>query len=133
MDSILSTIKKMLGIEEVYTHFDDEIIININSVFMTLTQLGVGPEAGFAITSKTETWSHFLIGETKIESVKTYIYLKVRLFFDPPSSSFVLEAMERQITELEWRLNVQVDKEIVEVEIPPEIEESESFYFDPID
>lgn len=109
MDSILTSIKKMLGIEQEYTQFDLDIILNINSVLMTLSQLGVGPETGFAIIGAEETWDDFLGDRTDLESVKSYIYLKVRLLFDPPTSSFVLEAMERQINEFEWRLNVQAE------------------------
>lgn len=114
MDSILTSVKKMLGIEDEYTHFDPDIILHVNSVMMTLAQLGVGPEAGFFIADKTKTWVDFLGDRKDLEAVKTYIYLKVRLLFDPPTSAFVLGATERQITELEWRLNVQVDKPVVE-------------------
>lgn len=108
-ESILTTIKKMLGIVEDYEAFDEDIIVNINTVFMTLNQIGVGPEEGFAITSKHSKWSDFIKEDKKLESVKTYIYLKVKLIFDPPSSSFVLESMKNNIAELEWRLNVQAD------------------------
>ena len=114
MDSILSSIKKLLGIDESYEHFDGDIIFHINSALMALTQIGVGPEEGFSISDKTATWNNF-IGTDKLESAKLYIFCKVRLGFDPPSSSFVLEAIERQAKELEWRLNVQVDKPVPEV------------------
>lgn len=110
MESILTSIKKLLGITEEYAHFDADIIMHINSVFMTLNQLGVGPREGFTITGDQEVWTDFL-GESKtIESVKSYVYLKVRMLFDPPSSSFVLDAMKRQADEFEWRLNVEVEK-----------------------
>lgn len=109
MDSILTSIKKLLGIAEDYEHFDADIIMHINSTFMILTQLGVGPINGFTIKDKTSTWNEFIENNIKIESVKTYIYLKVRLMFDPPQSSAVMEAINRQINELEWRLNVAVD------------------------
>ena len=109
MESILTSIKKMLGIEEEYEHFDADIIIHINSVFSILTQLGVGPANGFTISDKTATWDQFIGDSTAIESVKTYMYLKVRLIFDPPLSSAVLESMKQTISELEWRLNVSAD------------------------
>ena len=106
MDSILTSVKKLLGVGEEYTHFDDDIIMHINSVIFILTQIGIGPSEGFAITSKDQTWNDFLQGRINIESVKSYVYLKVRLLFDPPSNSFLVEAIERQISEYEWRLNI---------------------------
>lgn len=109
MESILTSIKKLLGNEADYTHFDPEIIMFINSVFMKLMQLGVGVDTGFKISTGDEVWSDFLGDNTDLEAVKTYVYLNVRIIFDPPSSSFVLEAMHREIKELEWRLNAQVD------------------------
>lgn len=109
MESILTSIKKLLGIAEEYEHFDSDIIFHINSTFMILNQLGVGPSEGFSITGKYETWEEFTSDNIAIESVKTYIYLKVKLMFDPPSSSAVMESINRQISELEWRLNVSVD------------------------
>lgn len=109
MDSILVSIKKMLGITEEYTHFDQDLIMHINSVFMVLNQLGVGPTEGFAISDPSSTWNELMSDNKKIESVKSYIYLKVRLLFDPPTSSVVAEAINRQISELEWRLNVAAD------------------------
>jgi len=122
VDSILTSIKKMLGIEEAVTQFDTDIIININSVFMILTQLGVGPLEGFIITDKTDEWDDFLGDVITQEAVKTYIYLKVRLIFDPPSSGFVLDSTERMIKEFEWRLNSQAEAE-TEVEEEEEGEE----------
>lgn len=113
MESILTSIKKMLGIDEEYTHFDADIIMHINSVLMTLTQLGVGPSEGFAIEDDTSTWIDFIpkITTAQLHAVKSYIYMKVKLMFDPPLSSSVIESMNRQIAELEWRLNVAVDPE----------------------
>lgn len=108
MESILTSIKKLLGIGEDYEHFDADIIIHINSVLMILNQLGVGVE-GFAIKDKTAIWTDFMSDETMIESVKSYVYLKVRLIFDPPQSSAVISAIERTISELEWRINVWVE------------------------
>lgn len=109
MDSILISVKKTLGIEQDYTHFDPDIILHTNSVLLTLNQLGIGPSTGFIITGEEDLWSSLLGEREDLEAVKTLIYLKVRLLFDPPSSAFVLESMERQITELEWRLNVQAE------------------------
>lgn len=111
MNSILTTTKKLLGIEEDYEHFDLDIITNINAVFLTLNQLGVGPPGGFSITNKSTTWDEYLGGDKNLESIKIYIALKTRLMFDPPTSSFVIDAMNRQIEEYEWRLNTHVDKE----------------------
>lgn len=110
MDSILTSIKKLLGIAEDYTHFDNDIIIHINSVFMALTQLGVGPSEGFYIEDKSTEWSEYISDPTKLQAVKTYMYLKVRLVFDPSSvGSSTLASYERQIAELEWRLNVDAE------------------------
>lgn len=109
MDSILTSIKKLLGITADYTHFDTDIIIHINSVFSILTQLGVGPAAGFSISDDTAVWSDYLQDNAVIEMVKTYVYLKVKLIFDPPANSFVVTSMEKTISELEWRLNVAAD------------------------
>ena len=109
MESILTSIKKLLGITEEYDQFDPDIIMHINSVFMILTQLGVGPAEGFSIEDDTSVWSDFIQDIKKLESVKTYIYLKVKLAFDPPLSSPVIESMNRLINELEWRLNVAAE------------------------
>jgi hypothetical protein len=112
MDSILTSIKKLLGIVEDYTHFDDDLIMHINSVFSILTQLGVGPSEGFMITGKNETWNDFMDSSTP-ESIKTYVHYKVKLLFDPPLSSTVMESMNRLISELEWRLNFDAESKIV--------------------
>lgn len=107
--SILTSIKKMLGIAEDYTEFDEDIITHINSVFLNLTQLGVGPEEGFMIEDDTAVWEDFIDDSIQLQAVKTYMYLKVKLLFDPPLSSSVTESFTRMIAELEWRLNVAVD------------------------
>lgn len=109
MESILSSIKKLLGIEESYTHFDQDIIMHINSVFMILQQLGVGPEEGFAIHSNSETWDTYIYNDPLLESVKSYMYLKVRKEFDPPTIGAVAESMNSMISELEWRINVAAE------------------------
>ena len=109
MDSILTSIKKLLGITEEYENFDQDIIMHINSAFMILNQLGVGPKSGFSINDKSSTWNEFIPESSNLEAVKTYVHLKVKLMFDPPLSSTVIEAIKSQINELEWRLNVSVD------------------------
>lgn len=106
-ESILTNTKKILGLAEDYTVFDTDIIIHINSVFSTLNQLGLGPEEGFMIEDATAVWDDFLSDDLRLNNVKTYVYLRVRVLFDPPTSSFGLAAMQEQIKELEWRLNVQ--------------------------
>lgn len=108
MDSILDSVKKMLGIEKEYTHFDPDVIIHINTTFMNLQQIGVGPKNGFSITDSSSKWVDYIVEES-LEAVKTFIYLKVRLIFDPPTNAFLVDAMERQVKEIEWRLNVQVE------------------------
>lgn len=111
MDSILTSIKKLLGITEEYEHFDADIVMHINSAFSVLTQLGVGPEDGFHIEDSSTYWSEFLHDDPRLEFVKAYVYLKVKLGFDPPLSSAAIDAINRQISELEWRINVSVDPE----------------------
>jgi hypothetical protein len=110
IDSILTSIKKLLGITEDYTNFDPDIIMHINTVFMTLNQLGVGPAEGFRIEDKNATWDEFVDNESYLEAVKSYMHLKVKMLFDPPLNSAVIEAMKQQINELEWRLNVNSDQ-----------------------
>lgn len=109
MESILTSIKKLLGISEDETHFDTDVIIHINSVLMVLTQMGVGPSTGFTIVDKDDLWSDFIPDGQNLESVKSYVYMRVKLLFDPPLSSSVIESMNRMISELEWRLNVAAD------------------------
>ena len=109
MESILTSVKKQLGIAEDYEHFDPDLIISINSVFSVLNQLGVGPEEGYSITDKNDLWSDFLPAGKKLELVKTYVYLKVKLIFDPPTSSAVMEAIKQNIAEQEWRILAVVD------------------------
>lgn len=108
MESILTSIKKMLGIGEEYAHFDADIIFHINSALMTLSQLGVGQE-DFYITTDEQLWADYLGESKKLEAVKSYIYLRVKMLFDPPANSTLVEAMKQQIAEFEWRLNVQAE------------------------
>lgn len=105
MQSILTSTKKTLGIDESYTVFDTDIVMHINSVFSTLTQLGVGPEDGFAIDDSSALWTDF-IDDARLNNVKSYMYLKVRLLFDPPGTSYHLNSMKEQAKEMEWRINV---------------------------
>ena len=107
MESMLTSIKKLLGISEDYTQFDPDIIMHINSALMVLNQIGIGPETPASITDQLNTWQDTLGDIGNIEAVKSYIYLKVRLLFDPPSGS-ALEALTRQVDEFEWRLSIQV-------------------------
>ena len=107
--SILTSIKKLLGVAEDYSEFDEDIMTHINSVFLNLTQLGVGPEEGFMIEDNTAEWEDFISNSVQLQAVKTYVYLKVKLLFDPPLSSSVTESINRMIAELEWRLNAAVD------------------------
>ena len=103
-ESILTSIKKLLGITEECTDFDKDLIIDINSVLMILTQLGIGPPEGFTIVDSTATWSEFISNIKQLAAVKTFVHLKVRLIFDPPMSTAVLESMKEIIKETEWRL-----------------------------
>lgn len=105
--SILTSTKKVLGIDVAYTAFDPDILMHINSVFSTLYQLGLGPDNGFAIDDDSAVWSDFFGDDPRLNSIKTYVYLRVRLLFDPPGTSFLVDAMNRQIKEMEWRLNVE--------------------------
>ena len=106
-DSILNSIKKLLGIDSSYIHFDMDVMTHINTAFMVLHQLGAGPI--FSIHDASTQWNAYSSDMEKLELIKTYIYLKVKLVFDPPQSSAVIEAIKTSISELEWRINVQVD------------------------
>lgn len=107
--SILTDIKRLLGIAEDYTHFDKEITDCINAVLMTLMQLGLGSTEGFLISDNTQTWVDFVGERNDVAAIKTYVFLNTRLLFDPPSNSFLVEAIKDQLKELAWRLNVQAE------------------------
>lgn len=109
MDSILTTVKQHVGIVAEYEHFDPEIIGHINSVFADLHQMGVGPVEVFMIEDDIPTWEDFLKGSDKLNSVKSYMKLRVKMLFDPPTSSAAMEAMQREIDKWEWRLNVAAE------------------------
>ena len=109
-DSILVTIKQMLGLTEDYDAFDTDILVDINSVMLTLHQLGIGPEAGFTVTSTEEKWGDLLgTDDVLLKAAQQYIFLKVRLIFDPPSASAHIDTMNKAISELEWRLTLQAE------------------------
>lgn len=105
-DSILDTVKKSLGLDPEYDAFDPEIIMHINTVFPTLEQLGIGPIGGYAIEGRDNNWDEYLSGDKRLVNVKTYISLRVRLLFDPPTSSHAVSAIQEQIKEFEWRINL---------------------------
>lgn len=108
--SILDSTKKAIGIEPTATAFDSDIIMHINTAFFSLQQLGLGPSAGFNIENNTTTWGNYLGEKTTFNAVKSYVYLRVRLLFDPPATSFALDAISKQIQELEWRLNIEAER-----------------------
>lgn len=114
-NSILTSVKKLLGIAEEFEQFDTDIIIHINSVLSILTQIGVGPVLGFSISDSDAVWTDFLPVGSKLELVKSYVYMKVRLLFDPPSVSAVIESLNRLISELEWRIRIVAESEEAEV------------------
>lgn len=105
-DSILDSTKKALGIGSDYDVFDADILMHINSVFSTLHQLGIGPDEGFQIEDDETTWDEFLQNDLPLNSVRSYMFLRVKLLFDPPGTSFAVQSMKEQVQELEWRLNV---------------------------
>jgi hypothetical protein len=109
--SILNSTKKILGLAEDDTSFDLDVLLHINSVLAILTQVGIGPEEGFTIEDSTPTWEAFVGTDKQLSLVKTYVYLKVRLVFDPPTTSFAIESFNEQVKELEWRLNVHREGE----------------------
>lgn len=109
-ESILMSIKKLLNVEEDDPAFDTDIGMLINNEFMTLHQLGIGPDKGFSIHDADIAWEDFSKDKTLIETVKAYIYMKVRMIFDPPASSVVADAFNSRIRELEWRLNIQAER-----------------------
>ena len=109
-ESILDSIKDMLGPDSSYDVFDNEILIHINMALSVLTQLGVGPAEGFVVTGSDETWNQFLGNAKNIDMAKTFVFMKVKMVFDPPNSSFVLSSMEKACDELGWRLTVAVNE-----------------------
>lgn len=111
IDSILDSTKKMLNIHPADTSFDSDLVMHINSVFSDLLQLGVGPDSGYMIMDKTDEWDAFGVSNNIINSVKVYMFLKIKIIFDPPASSFALDALKGQAEEKGWRLYVMADSE----------------------
>jgi hypothetical protein len=105
-ESILKSTKKVLGLDESYTAFDLDVITHINAAFSILDQLGVGPEGGFAIEDDLAEWNEYPVPMNQLHLIKTYVYLKVRILFDPPGTSFLVNAANDQLKEYEWRLNI---------------------------
>jgi hypothetical protein len=122
-ESILKSVKKVLGIDADYIAFDLDILIHINTAFAVLNQLGIGPEAGFMIEDDTAVWATFYGTDSRYNAIRTYVYLKVRIMFDPPQTAYLVEALNSQIKELEWRINAYreetqwVDPNLVEPEL----------------
>ena len=112
MTGILETVRKLVGGSEGNDAFDVDLLTHINSTFSILTQIGVGPSSGFLVTADSK-WSDFLGDEIKLEMVKSYVYLKAKLIFDPPQSSSVAQAMKQQADEFEWRASVEVDPPLI--------------------
>lgn len=109
-DSILNSIKKLIGLDPDYTEFDTDLIIHINSVFLDLEQLGAGSQDGFFIDGSTETWEDFLPDDPLVlNSIKSYMYLKVKKLFDPPTSSSAMDSLNSLIDRFEWRINVAIE------------------------
>lgn len=111
-DNILQSIKKLIGIYEDDTSFDQDLIIHINTIFSILKRLGVGPTEGYKLKTGTEEWSEFTKDDNNLEAVKSYIYVKVKLVFDPPSNSMATESLKNMAQELEWSLNVMAESEV---------------------
>ena len=108
-DSILVSIKKMLGLDDEYTPVETDVLVHINAAFMTLCQMGIGPKEGFSVTDYDQTWSDFLTNKVMLGGVKTWVYLQVKMLFDPPTNSFVMDAYKTQAEQILWRLNVQAE------------------------
>lgn len=133
VDSILDSVKKVLDILPDNTAFDEQIMMHINGVFSTLNQLGVGPADGFAIEDATPTWDEFLGTDPRLNNVKQYVYLRVRVIFDPPTGSYhLINSMNQQIQELEWRINVKREEESWVAPTPPPKTDPDNVQYVPI-
>jgi hypothetical protein len=128
-ESILTETKKVLGIADNVTAFDTDVRMHINSAFGTLNQLGIGPEGGFEVINADQTWADILVSDLKLNPVKSYVYLRVRMLFDPPSNSWLTVAMKEQIEQLEWRLN-SVREDAIPVPSPPPEDEEVQYWLD---
>lgn len=129
-DSILNSIKKTLLLSENVNDFDISILMHINSALSTLTQIGVGPSQGFEVENSEQVWSDFIGNDNRLNSVRTYIYLRVRLLFDPPNTSFAIEAIKQEIQQLEWRLNVVREETEWDNPNPPSTPDEDDFDLD---
>lgn len=125
-DSILDSVKNLLGLNAGYTPFDIDVITHINATFSVLDQLGVGPEGGFSIEDNVSTWGDYSVPANQLHLVKTYVALKVRMLFDPPTTSFHISAMNDQLKEYEWRLNNFREDALIAAQ-PPEVPPEEEF------
>lgn len=121
--SILNSTKKILNIAAEYTAFDQDILMCINTSLATLTQIGIGPEEGFSIEDASANWEDFVASDPRLTPIQTYVYLKSRMIFDPPATSFAIDAMEKQILEHEWRLNTFRENLIPLPDVEVEIDE----------
>lgn len=108
-ESILNSIKKVLGLDAEYDVFDVDLIMHINSAFSDLHQVGAAPAAGFMIMDETATWSDFIQDKSNVEMVKSYVAIRVKLLFDPPTSAYGIESLQKQADKFEWRLNLLED------------------------
>lgn len=116
MDSILNTIKKLLGIDSEDDNFDVDVMVMINSTIPALSQMGIGPPNGFVVTTAEDTWADYITSQTiNLEGVKTYLYLKTKLVFDPPTNATVIEAFKKNLEELEWRMMLAIETNNLEV------------------
>lgn len=116
MDSILTSVKQALNLQADYTPFDQDVIIYINAAFSTLNQLGLGPAEGFVVTDTSQVWDDFISDDPRYNAVKLYVILRSRMSFDPPTTSYHTTAMANQILELEWRLNIQREDDLLALE-----------------
>lgn len=108
-ESILKTIKQLIGCPDDFEQFDLDLIVHINSAFATLTHLGVGPKEGYRITGADNAWSEFEDDAQKLSLIKDYVYIKTRLLFDPPTSGSLMDSLKEQLKEMEWRLYMLYD------------------------
>ena len=115
-ESILDSVKKIIGIDSSYTVFDPDLIIHINTVFMILNQLGIGTEEVFSISDNSTTWNEFIQGNSAIQSVKSYMALRVKMLFDKPQSGTLIDAYREDIKELEWRMYIACDSQRIDRE-----------------
>lgn len=127
-ESILTETKKLLGLDEDVTTFDLDVKMHVNSAFGTLSQLGLGPEGGFEVETTDQNWADFLLTDLTLLPVKSYVYLRTKLLFDPPPNSWTMVAMKEQIQELEWRINM-VREDKIPIETVPDVDEEDDIFW----